>query len=97
MAGYLIANITVHDPAAFAGYVTQVSPVVAQYGGRYLIRSGQVHPLEGDLGLDRFVVIEFESVAAAQRFYESPDYAPLLTIRTDATTSHVAIVAGTDG
>ena len=95
MAAYLVANITVHDPARFADYVARVSPVVAQFGGSYLIRSGQVHPLEGDLGLDRFVVIAFESAQAAQRFYGSAEYAPLLALRTDCTTSRVAIVEGT--
>jgi uncharacterized protein (DUF1330 family) len=70
--------------------------VIAQYGGRYLVRAGAVHPLEGELGIDRFVVLEFPSMEAARRFYDSPEYAPLLKLRTETTRSRVALVEGYD-
>ena len=71
--------------------------VIAQYGGRYLVRGGAMHPLEGDLGIDRLVILEFPSLEAAKRFYESPEYAPLLELRTETTRSHVAFVEGYAG
>jgi uncharacterized protein (DUF1330 family) len=71
-----------------------VPAVIEQYGGRYLVRGGTVHPLEGDMGLDRFVVLEFPSMDAARWFYDSPEYAPLLKLRTDTTRSRVAFVEG---
>ncbi len=72
----------------------QVPAVIAQYGGRFLVRAGAIHPREGDLGLDRFVIIEFPSLDVAQRFYDSPEYAPLLKLRMETTRSHVALVEG---
>jgi uncharacterized protein (DUF1330 family) len=68
--------------------------VIAQYGGRYLVRAGAVHPLEGDLGMDRCVVVEFPSLEAARRSYGSPEYAPLLKLRMETTRSHIALVEG---
>lgn len=94
MAAYLIGNITVTDPERFADYRERVPAVIAQYGGRYLVRGGAVHPLEGELGIDRFVVLEFPSLDAARRFYGSAEYAPLLKLRTEATHSRVAFVEG---
>lgn len=94
MAAYLIGNITITDPERFPAYRERVPAVIAQYGGQYLVRGGAVHPLEGELGIDRFVVLEFPSLEAARRFYDSPEYAPLLKLRTETTRSHVAFVEG---
>jgi uncharacterized protein (DUF1330 family) len=94
MKAYLIANITVTDPERYPSYRTAVPPVVAQYGGRFLVRAGAVHPLEGEFGFDRFVVIEFPSLEAARQFYDSPEYAPLLKLRMETTKSQVALVEG---
>jgi uncharacterized protein (DUF1330 family) len=94
MPAYLLANITVTDPDRYQSYREQVGPVVAQYGGRFLVRAGKVHPLEGEFGLDRCVVLEFPSMEAAQRFYHSPEYAPLLSLRIAATQSKVVFVEG---
>ena len=94
MPAYFVANISVIDPERYPPYRTAVPAVVAQYGGRFLVRAGAVHPLEGDFGFDRFVVIEFASVEAAQAFYDSPEYAPLRQLRLDTTQSQAAIVEG---
>jgi uncharacterized protein (DUF1330 family) len=91
---YLIADITITDAGRFPAYREMVPDVLAQYGGKFLVRAGALHPLEGDLGLDRFVVIEFPSLEAAQRFYDSKEYAPLLKLRMETTDSKVAIVEG---
>ena len=96
--GYLVANISVTDPERYEGYRHKVPDVIAQYGGRYLVRAGTVVNVEGDLGLDRFVVLEFPSVQDAWNFYKSPEYAPLLELRRETTLSRVVIVEGfTDG
>jgi uncharacterized protein (DUF1330 family) len=81
MPGYLIANLEVTDPAGFEEYRQKVSPLIAQFGGRYLVRGGDVKTLEGNLPIHRLVVLEFPSIEAAQRFYDSPEYQPLLKIR----------------
>jgi uncharacterized protein (DUF1330 family) len=94
MAAYLIANITITDSERFHIYRSQVPEVIEQYGGRYLVRGGTVHPLEHDIGFDRVVVIEFPSLEAARGFYDSPEYAPLLKLRMQTTKSHIAIVEG---
>jgi uncharacterized protein (DUF1330 family) len=94
MPAYLIANIRVTDPARFAEYREKVAPLIARFGGRYLIRGGAVTPVEGEPVLARVVVLEFADMAALRRFYHSEDYAPLIALRQSASTGDVALVEG---
>jgi len=41
---YIINEITVTDPAAYAEYVRQAPAVVAAFGGRYIVRAGAEPP-----------------------------------------------------
>jgi uncharacterized protein (DUF1330 family) len=97
MAGYLIANLEIHDPATFARYREQVSPLIAQFGGRYIVRGGDLQVLEGQLPFQRLVVLEFPSLAEARRFYDSPEYQPVMQLRLDSCKSDVVLVDGYSG
>jgi uncharacterized protein (DUF1330 family) len=90
----MIANIEVRDAAGFDDYRQKVARVVEQYGGRFLVRGGDVRHLEGNLPLDRLVLLEFPSLEAAQRFYDSKEYAPLLKLRLASTRSDLVLVPG---
>jgi uncharacterized protein (DUF1330 family) len=94
MPAYLIANIDVHDRATFEAYRAQVPAVIASFGGRYRVRGGEVLPVEGDPGLKRVVILEFPSLVAARRFWDSPEYEPVKRLREQSATSHVALVDG---
>jgi len=94
MTAYIVAHIKVTDPAGFEAYRAAVPAVIDRYGGRYLIRGGAAHPLEGDWTVPRLVVIAFDSVEAARRFYESPEYQEILPLRLKASEGTLAIVEG---
>jgi uncharacterized protein (DUF1330 family) len=94
MPAYLIADIAVRDQAKFDAYRQAVPAVIAAHGGRYLVRGGTVHPVEGEVRLNRLVVLEFASLEALRGFYASADYAPLLKLRLEATDSRVVFVEG---
>jgi uncharacterized protein (DUF1330 family) len=94
LPGYLIANLEVRDPARFEEYRQKVVPLIEKFGGRYLVRGGNVRRLEGDFPIHRLVVLEFPSVEAAQRFYESAEYEPLMKMRLASTRSEVVLVEG---
>ncbi len=64
--GYSIAEIIVTDAEAYKQYVAAVSPIVAHFEGKYLVRAGAIVPLEGEAPTGRFVVIEFPSLAIAK-------------------------------
>ena len=94
MAAYFIVNLDIRDAERFETYRQQVAPLVEQHGGRYLVRGRELHPLEGDLGLKRLVVLEFPSLEAVRGFYSSAEYAPLLRLRQESAASDIVLVEG---
>jgi uncharacterized protein (DUF1330 family) len=56
---YFIVDNEVTDHAGFEEYRKKVSGTVEKYGGKFLVRGGQVHTLEGDWKPKRIVVTEF--------------------------------------
>ncbi|HXH82621.1 MAG TPA: DUF1330 domain-containing protein [Candidatus Tectomicrobia bacterium] len=94
MPAYVIADLDVHDAAAYEDYRTRVRPVVERFGGRFLVRGGRSETLEGDWKPRRLVVVEFPSMDRAMQFYRSPEYRPLLELRLRAARSTVVVVEG---
>jgi uncharacterized protein (DUF1330 family) len=95
MAGYLIHNGTLTDPEGYKAYMAKAEKVVAQYGGRYLVRGGRTEPIDGDWH-PRFVVVEFPTFERAGEFYHSPGYQGLGEISERTSVSANVIVDGLD-
>jgi len=91
---YIIAQATVTDPAQYEGYKALAGAAVAQYGGKYVVRGGATHLLEGDWAPPRLVILEFESVEQAKRFYDSPEYRAAREQRQGAATMNMLVVEG---
>jgi uncharacterized protein (DUF1330 family) len=94
--GYLILNNVVTDPEGYEAYKAGAERLIADHGGRYLVRWGPSTVMEGDWPA-RFVVVEFPSYEAALAFYRSPEYAELAEIRKHCSTSSLVIVDGYAG
>ncbi len=94
MAAYVIADVEVHDPEGYEEYRIGVEPSMRPYGGRYLIRGGQVEALEGDWMPKRYVTIEFPDREQARRWYASPEYQAILPIRKRCARSRLLLVDG---
>jgi uncharacterized protein (DUF1330 family) len=94
MKGYVIANVSVEDVAAYEGYRSKTAAIIEQYGGRILVRGGAIEVREGDPGISRLVILEFPSVDAARTFYDSPEYQAILPIRFDTASSTLVIAEG---
>ena len=91
---YIVAEITVTDPAVYEGYKSAVSPLVTKYGGRYLVRGGNAQSVEGEKPGGRIVILEFPTLAMAQAFVQSDDYRPVAQIRQKSATSRIIMVEG---
>lgn len=94
MPVYVIIDIAVTDQGLYEEYVGRVPAVVEQYGGRYLVRGGEVVALAGDWHPERIVVLEFESSEQAQEYLTSPEYLALGPLREKCTASRAIIVQG---
>jgi uncharacterized protein (DUF1330 family) len=95
VSAYVIAEIDITDPAAYEDYRKQVPAVIARYGGRYIVRGGNVEPLEGGWSPKRLAVLEFPTLEQALKWYRSPEYAPLIKLRQKASRGRMVLVEGT--
>lgn len=94
MPAYVIANVNVHDAAAFEEYRRQVPATIAKHGGRYLVRGGRVDRLEGTWNPARLVVLEFPSMEQARRWYDSEDYREPKALRLKSAMTDVLFAEG---
>ena len=94
MAAYVLVDIEVTDQETYDDYRRQVPPLVEKYGGKYLVRGGDLETLEGDWQPKRLIVLEFPSVVNAKQFYDSEEYGPLKALRIKATNSKMVLVEG---
>ena len=94
MAAYVFAQIEVTDAGLYEEYRKQVLPVVTQYGGRFIVRGGKVDSKEGGWKPERMIALEFPSMEQAQKWYHSPEYAPLITLRKRASKGKLILVEG---
>ena len=92
--GYVIVNVRVVDPAGYPEYARRAHETVAQYGGRYLIRGATPEIVEGAPRVDRFVILEFPTVAAAKTWYGSDEYRSVITLRQRAAESDLFFIEG---
>jgi uncharacterized protein (DUF1330 family) len=94
MAAYVIASVDVTDPAGFEEYRALVPATIERYGGRYLVRGGAHEVLEGAWRPHRLVVLEFPSMAAARRWYDSEEYRHPKTLRLRSARTDALLVDG---
>jgi uncharacterized protein (DUF1330 family) len=92
---YVIARITVTDPEAYADYVRDATQAIRQYGGRPLARGGAYAALEGETR-PRNVILEFESLDQAKRYYHSPEYQAAKAKREGASVADIVAVEGVE-
>ncbi len=92
---YVVASLEVTDPEAYQAYSAQVPATVEAHGGRFLVRGGNLQPLEGGEWFDsRLVIIEFPSEDAARGWYESEEYQRILPIRLRNSRGRLVLVNG---
>ncbi len=94
MSAYVVVEIEVQDPETYEEYKRQAPPSIAQYGGRYIIRGGQTETLEGEWNPKRFVMLEFDSVPQAKKWWNSPEYAAAKALRQKCAKTQMIVVAG---
>ncbi len=94
MAAYIIADVNVTDQTGYEEYRRQVSATLTPYGGRFLVRGGQVTLLEGSWETGRIVILEFDSSELARRWFDSAEYAPVKAIRQQNSTGRFIMVDG---
>jgi len=94
MPAYVLAEIEITNPEGYKEYTAQVPATIAKYGGRFVVRGGKAHVLEGDWPERRRVLIEFPTVDAARQWWESSEYAKPKEMRRANSKGRLLLMEG---
>ena len=94
MPVYMIIEIKVMNHELYTRYVEEVPEIVKKYGGRYLVRGGDVIPMFGNWNPERIVIIEFETEEQLRNCFNSVEYLKIAPFRENSTITKSVIVNG---
>lgn len=93
MTVYAMVHIDVNDAEKYAKYAAIAGPAVAKFGGTFLARGGDCVHMEGE-GRARNVIIRFDDMETAKKFYHSPEYQEALSYGIPAADREYTFVEG---
>ncbi|MGI9154003.1 MAG: DUF1330 domain-containing protein [Rubrivivax sp.] len=94
-AYWVSAYRQIHNPDALAAYAKLAGPAITAAGGRFLARGMPAAVKESGV-MQRTVLVEFDSLAAAQAAYDSPMYQEALAaLGTGNVEREIRIIEGT--
>jgi uncharacterized protein (DUF1330 family) len=94
MKAFVIAAETIKDDSMFSEYRKAVPATLQAFGGRFVVRGGDLKSLEGEWPHQRLVIIEFPSREAAEAWYRSPAYQKIIGLRHGSSAGNLIIVEG---
>ena len=93
--GYLVAHLRVHDKVGFEKFRQIAGPTISEYGGKVLVRDPNPEVKEGKIS-GIALVIEFENIETARKFYESEKYQAAKAVRELAADTDLILVEGSE-
>jgi uncharacterized protein (DUF1330 family) len=94
MKAFVIAAETPEDESIFSEYRKAVPATLEAFGGKFVVRGGNLKLLEAEWLHSRLVIIEFPSSEAAEGWYRSPEYQKIIGLRLSSTATNLIIVEG---
>lgn len=96
MKALVIVDVNITDPVAFEEYRRIVGPTIEKYGGRVISVTnegdGRSEVMEGNWKPKHLVILQFESMQQAKKWYGSPEYFDALEIRRKCSEANFIIV-----
>jgi uncharacterized protein (DUF1330 family) len=92
-AYWVSAYRSVSNPEAVAAYVKLAAPALLAHGARVLARDVPAQTYEAGVKA-RIVIMEFDSVAAAVKAHDSPEYQAALKVLGNGAERDFRIVEG---
>jgi uncharacterized protein (DUF1330 family) len=94
MSAYVVVQVDIKDPVRYADYKEMVPASLEKYGGKFLVRGGKTHTMEGGWAPKRFVLVEFPTVEQAKAWWDSPEYRAARDLRQATSDSQLIIAEG---
>ena len=94
MTAYTIVMVKVDNPDTYKEYTSRTPPIVKKYGGKFLVRGGEVDTIEGELFNDRLVILEFPSKQSIHDFFADPEYRAAAEYRKASSEARIFAING---
>jgi uncharacterized protein (DUF1330 family) len=94
MSAYVIYQGEILDQEQYDRYKERGAVSIANAGGRYVVRGGEVQVLEGDAPSGRTVVLEFPTRQAALDWYYGDEYTEARKLREGAAIARMYVIDG---
>ena len=94
MAGYVITDVEITDPALYGEFMEKVTASVEGHGDKFVARGGALDTIEGDWKPQRIAILKFDSVERIREWLSSPEYVALKDIRTRSSNISMVVVEG---
>lgn len=91
---FFVAEFQLTDPEGIKPYSANVESTFKPYSGRFVVRGGVMDVKEGFGAQGRLIMIQFDSLAQANAWYNSPGYQALIPIRHRSGNTRTYIVEG---
>lgn len=91
---YFIFDVKINDLAGMKVYGEKVATTYQRYGGKRVAFGGQVVAVEGQVPNGHLVMLQFDCMAQAQAWHDSPEYQEILPYRLACCDSTVWLVEG---
>ncbi len=92
MVAFVHVETEVLVPEEHNRYRAGVPATVAAFGGSYVTRGAVGEFMEGEPNTRRITIIQFDSLAQAKAWYDSPEYRPLRELRMRAARSTLRMI-----
>ncbi len=84
----------VNDSQKLTEYSQRGVETIKQYGGKLIVVGGAPEAIEGSWLPAGVAILEFENTAHFKRWYDSPEYQAVISLRHQGTTSQVILLQG---
>jgi uncharacterized protein (DUF1330 family) len=94
MSAYFFCTMTIHDAETYRKYTAFTPATLARHSGKFLTRGDTVTTYEGDTFEERMVLLEFPDHAAAEAWYNDPEYQDLSKLRRASSKGRMFLQEG---
>ena len=92
---YMVANLQIHDAERYREYEKGFFPILKKHGGEFITYDDNIINVEGDNYVKgRVIIFSFPNEAAADKWYNDPEYQEISKYRREATTTQLIRVKG---
>lgn len=95
MPVYMIVEAKeIMDKNKYALYIQKVPQTIEKFGGKYLVRGGQVTAISGDWNPARLIIVEFGSMDGFHSWWNSLEYRMVAPLREQSAKVNAVVVEG---